>query len=331
MSFSTRLFAIALTSLALTGLAGLGVAHAADADDPPTKAAKPVAIFPAFFVNDNRVTYSYLPEGTDPGVPGKTAKQVYSFTHFDSWAYGTNLVNLSLLKSDHNDPAQPCALGRTGCSGASEFYGIVRSTFGFNQIFNTKAFTVGPLHNVSLEIGADGEVENNALSPAKRVGVVGLQFAFDLPYKGFFNVAPMYYKEINHSAFIPAPYDSNQDFDSTWTIETNYYMDLGFLPDYLPLSVSGRAAWIGPKGTGTNQPGTLARKLELNSEPVRLTLDASKAFMGAQYSHLVDVWVAYRYWQNKFGLDHNLAPQCIAADSGACTESSVYTGITVKF
>ncbi|AUC95520.1 hypothetical protein CWS35_15730 [Bradyrhizobium sp. SK17] len=325
MSFRGRLLAIALTISI-----GTGVAYGADVD-PLLKAAKPDSIFPAFSVNDNRITYSYLPDGTDPGVPGKTAKQVYSFTHFDSWAYGTNLINLSLLKSDHNDPAQPCAAGRTGCSGATEFYGTIRSTFGFNQIFNTNAFSVGPLHNVSLEVGADGEVENNALSPAKRVGVVGLQFAFDLPYKGFFNVAPMYYKELNHSAFIPAPYDSNQNFDSTWTIETNYYMDLGFLPEYLPLSVSGRAAWTGPKGTGTNMPGTLARKLELNSEPVRLTLDASKAFMGPQYTHLVDVWVAYRYWQNKFGLDHNVAPQCVAANSGACTESSVYTGVTVKF
>src|SRR5207244_11845438 len=31
---------------------------------------------------------------------------------------------------------------------------------------------------------------------------------------------------------------------------------------------------------------------------------SSKAFMGDKYSHFVDVWVAYRYWQNKFGLDH---------------------------
>src|SRR6266702_1348993 len=289
MPFRLRIFAIALTIAT-----GPGVAQAADVADPPVKAVKPVSIFQVFFINDNRVTYSYLPNGTDPGVTAKTAKQIYSFTHFDSWAYGTNLINLSLLKSDHSDPAQPCVAGRTGCSGASEFYGFIRSTFGFNEVFSTKAFSIGPLRNVSLEVGADGEVENNALSPAKRVGVVGLQFAFDLPYKGFFNIAPMYHKEVNHSAFIPAPYDSNQNFNGIWTIETNYYMDLGFLPDYLPLSVSGRAAWYGPKGPGTSVPGTLNRVIELNSEPIRLTLDASKAAWGAKYSHLVDVWVAYR-------------------------------------
>jgi hypothetical protein len=44
---------------------------------------------------------------------------------------------------------------------------------------------------------------------------------------------------------------------------------------------------------------------------------------------LVDVWVAYRYWQNKFGLDHNAMPGvCTIAATGqstnSCTESTVY-------
>ena len=63
-----------------------------------------------------------------------------------------------------------------------------------------------------------------------------------------------------------------------------------------------------------------------------------KAIWGPKYSHFVDVWVAYRYWQNKFGLDHN-APSIacsatvggVTRPSGACTESSLYSGITVKF
>jgi hypothetical protein len=56
--------------------------------------------------------------------------------------------------------------------------------------------------------------------------------------------------------------------------------------------------------------------------------------MGPKYSHFVDVWVAYRYWQNKFGLDHNTSPACLAApgvSNHSCTESSLYSGITVKF
>ena len=77
-----------------------------------------------------------------------------------------------------------------------------------------------------------------------------------------------------------------------------------------------------------------ATAVEFNAEPIRLTLDASKAAWGAKYSHFVDVWVAYRYWQNKFGLDHKLSAVCNVApgvSNHTCTESSLYFGITVKF
>jgi hypothetical protein len=74
----------------------------------------------------------------------------------------------------------------------------------------------------------------------------------------------------------------------------------------------------------------------VESEPIRLTFDASKAFMGNKYAHFVDVWVSYRYYQNRFGLDHNAMPGvCTLASTGAstnaCTESSLSSGVTVKF
>jgi hypothetical protein len=365
------LFAAAAVSVAL--LAPTGFASAADL---PVKAkAKPVADLPFFLVIDDRVTFSYIFKGTDPGdwsrrpdgsINGKTAKQVYSFTHFDAWAYGTNFFTISMFKSDHNDPANPCTnvgiiqgpafVGGTpaNCAGATEIYGLFRSTFGWNEIFNTHAFTMGPLHNISFEVGMDANTENNYLAPAKRDVVAGLQFAFDLPYKGYFNVAPLVYWEFaNHNAFIQCgsiyainvipgttcSVDGNTSYPATWAVETNYYMDLGFLPENMQFfSISGRAAWYGPKGN-QNAPLGLASfgvptKTEFNSEPIRLTFDASKAFWGAKYSHFVDVWVAYRYWQNKFGLDHNNAAQCIIApgvSNNSCTESSLYSGITVKF
>ena len=361
------MIAAAAASLAVFGSAGL-----ARAADLPVKAAKKAADLPLFFVIDNRVTYSWMPKGTDPGmftvnpngsINGKTTKSVYSFTHFDAWAYGTNFFTISMFKSDHNDPVSPCVApgvtitgGAADCAGATEIYGLFRSTFGWNEIFNTKAFSLGPLHNISFEVGADANTENTFLAPAKRDFVAGLQFAFDLPYKGYFNVAPLAYKEINHNAFtqcglfgpgvpgVTCHGDSNVDYKTTWAIETNYYMDLGFLPESMQyFSISGRAGWYGPKGDSNGLPAlsgvgqaSTATKVEFNSEPIRLTLDASKAVGGAKYSHLVDVWVAYRYWQNKFGLDHNAMPGvCTVAGTGqstnSCTESTVYSGITVKF
>ena len=152
----------------------------ASAADIAVKAPKPVAEVPFFLVIDNRVSFSWMPKGTDPGmftvnpngsVNGKTAKQVYSFTHFDAWAYGTNFFTISMFKSGHNDPASPCiapasrsAALPANCAGATEIYGLFRSTFGFNQMFNTKAFTMGPLRNVSFEVGMDANTENNFLA-----------------------------------------------------------------------------------------------------------------------------------------------------------------------
>jgi hypothetical protein len=358
--------AVAAAVLSLATLASVSLARAADMPMKAVK-AKPPAELPFFLLIDDRLTYSYIPTATDPGAfsrrpdgtfNGKTAKSVYSFTHFDIWAYGTNFFTISMFKSDHNDPASPCTGpgvtitgGAANCAGATEIYGLIRSTIGFNEVFGTKAFGWGPLRDISLELGADANSENNFLAPAKRDFVAGLQFAFDLPYKGFFNVAPLAYKEINHNAFIQCGLfgpgtpgvtctsDGNTDYKTTWAVETNYYMDLGFLPESMQFfSVSGRAAWYGPKGN-QNAPlgiasGGTATKVELNSEPIRLTFDASKAVWGEKYTHFVDVWVAYRYWQNKFGLDHNAAPGvCTVAgvSTNSCTESSVYTGITVKF
>ena len=289
MSFRKTIFATAALSLA--ALASAGVARAADL---PVKAKKPVADLPFFLVIDDRVTYSWMPNGTDPGAyslkangggfNGNTAKSVYSFTHFDIVGLRHELlhdldVQVGPQRSGFAVPGftttstQNSASvngGNTVCAGATEFYGLFRSTFGWNEIFGTKAFSMGPLHNISFEIGADIEAENSYLAPAKRDGVLGLQFAFDLPYKGFFNVAPLAYKEINHNAFdscasifqqpgvpgVTCLTDGNTDFKWTWAVEINYYMDLGFLPENMQyFSISGRAGFYGPKGD-SNQPLT---------------------------------------------------------------------------
>ena len=364
---------LAAAALSLATLLPAGFAQAADL---PVKAAKAPPDLPWFILIDDRVTYSYIFTAAQPGmwslkpdgtVNAKTTKQVYSFTHFDIWRYGTNFFTISMYKSDHNDPANPCinaglsaTFAPANCAGATEIYGLFRSTFGFNEIFNTKAFTMGPLRNVSFEVGMDANTENRFFGAAKRDVVAGLQFAFDLPYKGFFNVAPlMYYEFLNHDSFaqcnsgfsgatpgVNCLVDGNMSYKPTWAVETNYYMDLGFLPENFQFfSISGRAAWYGRKGTDTEPLPALgvannvfATKVEFNSEPIRLTFDASKAVWGPKWSHYVDIWVAYRYWQNKFGLDHN-APSVacsatvggITRPSGACTESSLYSGVTVKF
>ncbi len=156
---------------------------AASAADMPVKAAKPVSAVPFFFVNDNSVSYHYEFMATNPGAD-KTPKHVLTFTHFDVWKYGTNFINIDWLKATSRTPTA------TGTEGYTEIYGFFRSTFGFNEVFGTKSFAMGPLTNVSLMVGADLNTDNTGLSSAKRSIETGIQFSFAMPYKGFLNLTP---------------------------------------------------------------------------------------------------------------------------------------------
>ncbi|WP_420964915.1 hypothetical protein [Bradyrhizobium sp. B120] len=343
---------------------------------PGTPALSPFGT-PFFTSVDNSFTYGVLPSATAPGETARTVKQVYAFTHTDSWAYGTNRLYAELLKSDHRDPASPCsavyshpAFGATApCSGNMEINASLRSTVGFNEVFNTTAFRAGALRNVSFEIGADGRTTLGYAAPAKEAIVAGLQFAFDLPFKSYLTIAPLYYQEWNHSAYaVPnnagnSPYgvglygvppykglmpagftgtiDGNLHYDPTWAVEIDYGSALDFLPEGLRyFSVSGHVGIYGPKGNGAyggyTLPSSWNTKTEINAEPVRLSFDASKALWGAKYAHFVEAFVAYRYWHNKFGLDGSNAANgiCFFANgtsNKSCTEQTVYTGVTMKF
>ncbi|WP_210184222.1 hypothetical protein [Bradyrhizobium macuxiense] len=332
---------------------------------------------PFFTSVDNTFTYGVLPSATSPGETAQTVKQVYAFTHTDSWAYGTNRLYTEVLKSDHRDPASPCeaiyshpAFGSEApCSGNMEINASLRSTFGFNEIFNTTAFRAGPLRNVSFEVGGDGRTTLSYSAPAKEAIVAGLQFAFDLPFKSYLNVAPLYYREWNHSVYaypnnagnspygiglygkppyyglMPPGYtgtiDGNLHYNPTWALEVDYGSDLGFLPESLRyFSVSGHVGIYGPKGTGAYGPYSLPpgwkTATEINAEPIRLSFDASKALWGEKYAHFLETFVAYRYWKNKFGLDGSNPANgiCFFADgtsNKSCTEQTVYAGVTMKF
>lgn len=362
--------------LLLAAVVGLSPgAQAADQNKPLAKAKPLPAVDAPFFTYiDNRLTYSHIFNATDAGYfsprpgggfNGKTDMNVVAFTHFDTWAYGTNFFNIGVYKAGRNDPAAPCTNAgvisnplpgggifdvAASCAGATDIYGLIRSTFGFNEIFHTNAFTLGPLRNVSLEVGADANSQNSYFAPAKRQFVAGLQFAFDLPYKGYLNIAPLWKTELGHDGFSqcgsvlagPPPGcnpDGNMHFKDTWALEINYDMPLGFLPESIRyFSISGRAGFYGPKGPSHGIPGAEPTKMEINSEPIRLTFDAGQAFLGKSHSHELDLWVAYRYWQNQYGNDANSTPfVCTMMENGvkvstnSCTQNSVATGITVKF
>jgi hypothetical protein len=339
---------------AVIGTVAIGVAHAADV---PIKAPpKPPAPPPFFIVNDNSLSTSYQFNATNPGA-GFTPKWVESFTHFDVWQYGTNFFNVDLLQAtNHNapfpaanpgTPAAPCDLtGTSNCAAYTEIYGFFRSTLGLNQLTHSTTFAGGPLTNVELAWGADANVDNTTLGSAKKSIQAGLQFDFAAPYHGFINVGTYAYKEWQHDGFASTfgPFaaggcanpltncSGNVNFNTTWAVEVLYKQPLGFLPDYVPVTFTSLAVVHGPKGCGepcntalaaTSGPG-LVRTTEYLTQQM-LSFDVGKPILGR--TNMFSVWVAYRYWANKFGI----APGQPNGFFCCTVESTMIVGSTVAF
>jgi len=310
----------------LAGVLTAAAVGAASAADIATKAPvlKAPAELPFFFVNDNSISYHYEFLATNPGA-GKTPKHVLSFTHFDVWKYGTNFINIDWLKATS---MQTPTLD--GGAPYTEIYGFFRSTFGFNEIFNTRAFSYGPLTNVSLMVGADLNTDNTQLGSAKRSIEAGIQFSFAMPYKGFLNLTPTVYKEWQHDGFnavTPGTTNpsGNVDFDTTWGFEWLYVQPLGFMPSWLPLTYKFFGTIHGPKGMG--EPAGSAG-LERTTEyylQQNLSLDIGP-WIG-QRPNMYSIWGGYRYWKNKFGIN----PSQPFGNFTATTESTWLLGATVAF
>jgi hypothetical protein len=281
---------------------------------------------PTFIVNENALGYHYEFTATNPGS-GRTPKNVFTFTHFDVWTYGTNFLNVDGLKATNGTttPAAPCGFPNTnvGCAGYAEVYGLERSTLGLNQLTSSKNFSVGPLSNVSILAGFDLNTDNTNLASRKRSIEGGLQFDFAMPYKGFFNAGIVAYKEWQHdgiAALLGTNPGGSVNFDPTWGIELLYEQPLGFLPPSIPLTFNSLMTLHGPKGAG--EPGAAPRITEVYSQQ-SLSLDVGKVL--ADKADVVSIWVAYRNWVNKFGLDPVASGLC-------CThETSFLLGTTVTF
>ena len=311
------------------GLAALIVAASAGqamAADLPVKAPPPPPEAPFFFVNDNSLSYHYEFVASNPGA-GYTPKDVVSFTHFDVWAYGTNFLNVDLLQATNGKttPASPCGfpIGDVGCQGYSEIYGFFRSTFGWNQIFNTKAFSMGPLTNIEFVVGADANTDNTTLASAKRSIQGGIQFDFAMPYKGFLNASINAYHEWQNDGieqFLGINPSGRVDFDTTWAVEALYVQPLGFLPPSIPLTFKSLLVIHGPKGAG--EVGAAKRTTEYLTQQT-LALDLGQVIWSKPGK--LSTWVAYRWWDNKFGIDP------VASGLLFTNESTWLTGVTWTF
>lgn len=285
--------------VALIGMFSLSSAFAADSVDKSAPVEPASSSF--FLFQDTSVSYWHQFNAAEPGVGRGIQKDIVSLTHFDAWQYGTNFFNIDFLKSDDDDPS------RSG-DGAFEVYGLFRSTLSLNAMSGTKTFEMEPLKDVSLYFGADANTKNTDFDPQKRDFVAGLQFSFPLYDKGYFNIAPVYYKEWNHNGIT----NTDVEFDGTFKLEADYAQPLGDLP----LTFKGYINVTAPKGADGFGAQT---KTEFHTEN-RLVLDIGK--LVSDKSGLVDIYIGHSYWQNKFGSNHRNDL------TGGSTENAFFVGIT---
>jgi len=284
--------------------------------------------------------------------------------HFDVWEYGTNLIHLEVDQYSNHDPI----LGEPGAAGSREFFGFTRSTIGFNELFHTKAFSSFLFNDVGFEGGFTAGVENNFLSEETTQYLVGGNFDIAIPKGwGTLLVGVLARKEFTHNEFnacgppgfgdaqSPAAglgggacigggsFDGDRSFKWDWNVEIFDAIPLGtFLGSWAdPLRIIDITNIRGPKGTGISTANCLAigcfgpvagfnnneTKTEL-FEDVRLTLDTSAVFWNKK--GIWDTYVGYRYWYNKFGVNHSAALFSQIAP-GTGVESTAYVGTTYHF
>jgi outer membrane immunogenic protein len=265
---------------------------------------------PFFLFDYNSYSYSYIFNATNPETAlnaGHSPKNDFNFTHYDEWAYGTNLFSVDWLKATNGIPGQglpaaPCDVTQSpGCAGYTQIYGYFRSTLGWNQITHSNNFAYGPLKNIEFAVGADLDTDNTTLESSERSIQAGLQLDFIAPYSGFLKLGIYAYKEREYdgiSATFGPNFNGNVEFKTTWKTEAIYFQPLRFLPSYLPLNFSSTLVVVGPKGPG--EIGVPGRITEYYTQQT-LSLDVGK--IAADKPNSWYGWVGYRYWKNKYGVN----------------------------
>ena len=314
---------------AALSFASVGSGLAADADMKVVReklAAAPPAKPASFFLfSDTQVSYRHVFTAAEPGIPKlKTPnprdgrdipKNVLNISHADAWAYGTNFFSLDILKSGTQDPAgtRNDVPGQTTLFGygATEAYGLYRGTLSLNKMSGTSYFALpGVVKDVSLSFGFDANTKDTPFGPKKRDVVGGLVFSIDVPI-GFLNVATHAYHEWNRNGFAVAPY-RDVEFNTVPEFEIVYSIPLDSFFGGLPIKLAGFNNIVMPKGR-TSSPNSVKTNLEFLSR-TNLVLDVGKLIYDKP--GVLDAFVGYQYWRNKFGNDQDFYPGSPAIPRG---------------
>jgi hypothetical protein len=239
--------------------------------------------------NDFYVSYRQIWFDKQPGYSKDVNEEAVNVSYANGWTYGSNFVNLDFENFDHTDGANSVVPGAKRAD-SMEVYGIVRTTLSGDKIFNTKAFTFGPIRDVGLTLGGDFDTQDDQFASYKKLIVVGPQFDINVP-KGFWSIAIVATKEYNTNAYLEG---TNTQFQWTASVETAWAIPFNL--GTVPMQFAGFADFIGPKGSGGG--GDFYHRDEILIHP-KLLVDVGSLLNYAP--NKIFAGVGYEYWHNKFG------------------------------
>jgi nucleoside-specific outer membrane channel protein Tsx len=247
--------------------------------------------------SDNSISWRYGDQFREPFNNQVISKNIVSLTHASGYKYGSNFLNIDVLKSDSKDPSSA-----TSTSGALETYVVYRHTLDIGKI-SGRDIKFAAVRGFGITGGFDFNVKGDAgYNSKKRMLVLGPTLMMDVP--GFLNVSLLALWESNNpsisaGAFNPGYpghryyYDTHPMLNAVWAIP------LGSLP----VSFEGYANFIAAKGrdeTGHNTAPETSIDMQLMYD-LGAVLGVAKNTFRAGFE--------YQYWHNKFGnSDSTVAP-----------------------
>ncbi len=248
------------------------------------------------FFQDTYVSFRDIFGDKQPGYNGTVPEQAINIQYVNAWTYGSNFVSLDLEQFGKGDRANQTgfAPGARATSNSAELYAVFRTTISGNAVTGTKMFSFGPIKDIGLELGVDGDTQNDQFASYKRLLVAGPSFSIAMP-KGFWNIGIHVAHEWNSNAYTA---NNSTNYDPVLELETAWLYPISIGP--VDLKFTGFANVIGPKGKGNSQDG--GHSTEVLIHP-KLMVDVGK--LAGLKPGQFDAGVGYEYWYNKFGNPHS--------------------------
>ncbi|WP_020653580.1 hypothetical protein [Massilia niastensis] len=236
--------------------------------------------------SDTAVSWRYGTRFAEPFNPEHIKKNIYALTHASGYKYGSNYLNLDVLKSNSTDPKS-----LTDNSGAEEAYLLYRHTLDLGAL-RGKEIRFGKVKGVGLTAGVDFNWKDDVgYNSRKRMFVLGPTLMWDVP--GFLNTSILLVRESNapSGAFPPI-----SNVGRRYKFENHPMLNVSWgIPVAEGWSFEGYLNFIAEKGLDeVGVPTGPETNLDM-----QLMYD-----IGARFGHPKNrfrIGVEYQFWNNKFG------------------------------